>query len=225
MSLVPLALLPGVRAKDWAERLRTSASSALIIGGGAGAVYLGATWTSYSEKYILAFVPALLAMLPVACARLGALLGQVTNRSILGSRLGLATAAIVGVTVWPKPTGLHADAPRIETSWEMISGQAARWAQDTVGDDDLLLDCVPLRVDLAMLPKTVPSRFGIGTQEPCSGWIQTPPSVSGEVYMLTRTFPELAHTAPQNIAAQGWRRLHSYDAEHHLWVHSASRAD
>ena len=225
LILVPLALLPGVRAKDWAERLRTSAASALIIGGAAGAVYLGAAWTSYSEKYILAFVPALLAMLPVAGARLGAMLGRAADKPILGSRLGLAGAAVVGIMVWPKPTGLHADAPRVERSWEMISGQVAQWAQDTVGADDLLLDCVPLRVDLAMLPQTVPSRFGIGTQEPCSGWIQAPPSVSGQVYMLTRTFPELAHTDPQNIAAQGWRRLQSYDAEHHLWVHSASRAD
>ena len=78
---------------------------------------------------------------------------------------------------------------------------------------------------LTMLPHTVPSHFGIGTQEPCSGWIRQPPQAEGQIYMLTRTFSELAHTSPENIAAQGWRRLRSFDAEHHLWVHAARPAD
>jgi len=225
LLLIPLALLPGTRARDRAERLRTSASSALIIGGAAGAVYLGAAWTSYSEKYILAFVPVLLAMLPVAGARLGAILGGLIDRDVMGVRLGLLTATILGITVWPKPTGLHADAPRVDSGWEMVAGQAASWAKKSVGEDDLLLDCVPLRVDLAMLPHTVNSRFGIGTQEPCSGWIRQPPEAKGEVYMLTRTFSELAHTSPENIADRGWRRLRSFDAEHHLWVRSSRPAD
>ena len=85
--------------------------------------------------------------------------------------------------------------------------------------NDLLLDCVPLRIDLALLPNTIPSRFGIGTQEPCSGWIKTPPKAEGKIYMLTRTFPALPHTAPQNIAASGWRQLKRFDAEHTLWVY------
>jgi len=222
LFLVPLALLPGRRSKTMAERLRSSASSALLIGGPAGAIYLGATWTSYSEKYILAFVPILVALVPVAGARLGTLLGSIWGRAKLGHHLGLVAALCMAITTWPKPTGLHADAPRVQPGWEMMSGTAANWAIENLDHDDLLLDCVPLRVDLAMLPHTVPSRFGIGTQEPCSGWIKLPPEASGKTYMLTRTFSELEHTTPRNIAAQGWRRIMSLDQEHHLWARVSS---
>jgi hypothetical protein len=220
LFLLPLALLPGSRARDWGERLRTSAASALLIGGMAGAVYLGAAWTSYSEKYILAFLPILLAMGPVGLARLGNLLGRRAGRARWGTTAGLVGAGLLAASTWPQPTGLHADAPKLDSGWERTSGKAAAWAQSTVTQDDLLLDCVPLRVDLAMLPMTVPSRFGIGTQQPCSGWIKTPPSApgGGQVYMLTRTFAELPHTAPQSISAAGWRRLGSFEGGHHLWV-------
>ena len=218
LLLVPLALLPAPRSRTWASRLRSSATSALLIGGASGAIYLGAAWTSYSEKYILAFVPLLLCLLPVAGARAGGLIGGFFKRGKMGIWLGLLTATVMAITTWPKPQGLHADAPRIDSSWEVVSGQAAAWARTTMTQDDLLLDCVPLRVDLALLPNTMPNRFGIGTQEPCSGWIRTPPKADGQVYMLTRTFPELPHTAPKNIAAAGWRRLSRFDAEHTLWV-------
>ena len=222
LLLLPLALLPAAGAKGRADRLRSSAASALMIFGAAGAVYLAAAWTSYSEKYILAFVPLMVAMIPVGGARLGALLGRHWGQERTGRYLGLAAAACLAITTWPRPTGLHADVPIRESGWEMVSGQAAAWARENVGPDDLLLDCVPLRVDLAMLPAQVRSRFGIGTQKPCSGWIQQPPEAVGQVYMLTRTFPELAHTYPDTIAASGWRRLKRFDADHHLWVHAPS---
>jgi hypothetical protein len=222
LLLLPLAVLPRRWDSGRPEALRDAATSSLIIGGMAGAVYLGAAWTSYSEKYILAFVPILVSLVPVACARLGATAGHLISQPTNGARLGLAGAVVLAATVWPKPTGLHADAPRITPGWEQLSGAAARWAQETLGPDDLLLDCVPLRVDLAMLPHAVPSRFGIGTQMPCSGWIEDPPEAQGTVYMLTRAYPELVHTQPERIAAKGWRRVLRLDQSHSLWQRIAS---
>jgi hypothetical protein len=225
LLLVPLALLPAGGSRDRWEKMRSSAASALMIFGAAGAVYLGATWTSYSEKYILAFVPLMVAMIPVAGDRLGALLGRLGGQERLGRTIGLAAAASLAITTWPRPTGLHADAPRRDSGWEMVSGQAAGWAEKNVGPMDLLLDCVPLRVDLAMLPKEIPIRTGIGTQEPCSGWIKEPPAAEGKIYMLTRSYPELPHTQPDAINASGWRKLKRYDSTHHLWIRSASPSD
>jgi hypothetical protein len=224
LGLMALSLLPAGWAAGRREAWRSSLSMLVLVGGPAAAFILGALWTAYAEKYMVVFVPLMAALLPVAGARLGTALGRLGGHPVRGRWLGLGLAVLVGVFHWPRPTGLYADAPRLSYDWEAISGDAARWAKANVGPEDLLLDCVPLRVDLAMLPTKIPQRYGVGTQEPCSGWILTPPEASGRIYMLTRTYPKLPHTDPQEIASSGWLLLRSFDATHHLWVRQASDA-
>ncbi len=217
LVLFPAVLLPATWARSRAEKVTSTMASGLLLSGPAAAVYLGATWTNYSEKYMLAFVPVMAILAPVAGARVGRWIGAWMGHACRGMTVGLIASAVWVATVWPQPQIIRADAPRTGRTWETISAEAAVWAKEAVGPGDLLIDCVPLRVDLALLPESIPYRFGVTTEQPCDSWIQSPPEASGSVWLLNRAFDGATKTQPHQVAKHGWEILKHFGDGHYLW--------
>jgi hypothetical protein len=216
--LLPGALLPAGWAKGrrWAQSASSLAAIGLVAAP-AAAIYLGASWTNYSEKYMLAFIPILVLLTPLAGARLGSWIGRAAGHATLGRGLGLLAAGLLAAMIWPRPAVFHADAPRITRTWETISAEATTWTRANMQASDLLIDCVPLRVDLALLPDAVPYRFGVGTEDTCRQLIAHPPTVLGRTYLLHRTFDQAPMTQPDRIGRQGWEIIQSFGEGYYLW--------
>jgi hypothetical protein len=222
LLLIPVALLPASWARGRAERVASSLSTGLLVGGPAAAILLGAAWTNYSEKYMLAFVPVMVLLIPLGGARLGALVGGFVGHMARGRAVGWIAAGLWVALIWPQPQGFEADAPRIQRSWETMSGEAAAWARSEMDPGDLLLDCVPLRVDLALLPDVVPYRFGIGIEADCREWLKHPPDAQGTVWLIHRTFAELPQTHRAAVASYGWETVHDFGGGHTIWRRRAT---
>ena len=211
--LLPLCLLPSARRRSW----RDSAASVLLFGGPLGAFLVAAAWTSYAEKYVISFLSVMVLMAPLAFDRAGGWLGRLIDRVDLGRALGLIAAVVWVINIWPGAQALRADAPNIQRDWETVSGDVAAWARTSMGEDDLLIDCVPLNVDLVILPKTANIIEGIGTEADCIAWVAKPPPSKGQTFLVQQAFYGQPHTAPEYLLDEGWQLVRTMDDSHRLW--------
>jgi len=215
MWLLPLTLLPAARRRDW----RDSAASILVFGGPIGAFVVAAGWTSYAEKYAISYLPMMALLVPLAFDRLGSWVGRLFDRVRLGRWLGFGAAAAWLVTTWPGADSAHADQPNIQTDWESVAGRVATWSQTNVGPDDTIIDCVPLNIDLVLLPTIRTTLEGVSTEHSCMAWSIEPPESSGQVWMVQQAFPDIIDTQPSHMIRHGWILIEQYDDRHRLWLH------
>ena len=216
-----LWLLPWVfLARPMRPQWRDSAASVLVFGGPIGAFLVAAAWTSYAEKYAITFLPMMVLLVPMALQRLGGWLGRAVDRVAAGKAAGLTAAACWLTFAWPGAEGPWADRPNINTDWESVAGTVAEWAEAEMGPNDLLIDCVPLNIDLVMLPRQFSTLEGISTDNQCLGWAKAPPSATGRIWMVQQSFAELPDTSPWRMQELGWRLERQYDDRHRLWEYS-----
>lgn len=211
--LVPLCLLPSARRRSW----RDCAASVLIFGGPLGAFLVAAAWTSYAEKYVISFLGMMVLMAPMAFDRLGGWLGRLVDHVDLGRMLGLVAATVWVVNIWPGASALRADAPNIQRDWESVAGEVAAWASTSMVDTDLLIDCVPLNIDLVILPKSANIIEGVSTEPDCVAWVANPPASQGQTFLVQQSFYGQPHTTPEYLQAQGWQLVRTLDDRHRLW--------
>jgi hypothetical protein len=212
--LLPLCFLPSSRRRS----VKDTAASILIFGGPIGAFLVAAAWTSYAEKYIISFLFAMALIVPLAFERLGGWIGLLFDRVTLGRLAGSMVAILWLSQVWPGSSGLKADSPNIQRDWESVSGEIASWAIHSLSSDDLLLDCVPLNIDLVILPQTANIMEGVSTEQTCLDWQRNPPEPRGRVYLVQQAFPRQPETQPEHLMALGWQLVRSVDDRHRLWV-------
>jgi len=213
--LLPLTLLPSATRRSW----RDSAASVLAFGGPAGAFLVAAAWTSYAEKYAISFLPMMVLIAPMAFTRLGGWAGRIFDQVTIGRFFGLAIAAVWTVQHWPGTSTFRADPPNINTDWESVSGEVANWAAQELSGEDVLVDCVPLNIDLVLLPVRLSTLEGVSTEHECMEWVKTPPASAGQTWMIQQAFPELPETGEAHMRFYGWNLIRQYDDRHRLWVH------
>ncbi len=211
--LLPLTLLPGAWRRDW----RDSAASILSFGGPIGAFLIAAGWTSYAEKYAISFLPMMVLIVPLAFDRLGGWVGRLFGRISLGRTMFWFGAFGWIVYTWPTTTSFSADKPNVQRDWESVSGTVAQWAQTDLGSKDIFIDCVPLHIDLVLLPKKREIYAGLPTDVACEDWVTNPPTSDGNTWMVQQYFPEISSTQPSNLRNKGWVLIQEYDAKHRLW--------
>lgn len=211
--LLPLCLLPSARRRDW----RDSAATVLLFGGPIGAFLVAAAWTSYAEKYAISFLGMMVLLTPLAFDRAGGWLGRLIDHVDLGRMLGLVAATIWVVNIWPGANALRADAPNIQRDWESVAGEVAAWASTSMSDADLLIDCVPLNIDLVILPKSANIIEGVSTEPDCVAWVANPPESRGQTFLVQQAFYGQPHTAPEYLMEQGWQLVRTLDDRHRLW--------
>lgn len=213
--LLPLTLLPSVTRRSW----RDTAASVLVFGGPMGAFLVAAAWTSYAEKYAISFLPMMVLIVPMAFSRLGGWAGHALKQLTAGRVAGIVMAAVWMVQGWPGTTSFRADQPNINTDWESVSGAVAAWAVQDLGTQDVLIDCVPLNIDLVLLPIQLSTLEGVSTEHECMEWIKTPPVSDGQTWMVQQAFPGLPETGEAHMRFYGWKLIRQYDDRHRLWVH------
>ena len=213
--LLPLALLPGARKRDW----RDSAAAVLIFGGPIGAFLISAAWTSYAEKYAISFLPMMTLLVPLAFDRAGSWLGRWMDNISVGRAAGFLGAITWLVTQWPGASVFRADTPNIQTDWESVAGRVAEWSKQNLAADDTLIDCVPLNIDLVLLPDNRTTLEGVSTEPDCMDWSIQPPKSDGRVWMVQQSFPGIVDTQPRHMQLHGWVLIEQYDDRHHLWLY------
>ena len=189
MWLLPLGLLPSARRREW----RDCAASVPIRRSAA----LGPQKDIVRGEAISFLHVVLLA--PLAFDRVGGWLGRLVDHVDLGRMAGLVAAAIWVVHVWPGGGTLRADSPNIQRDWESVAGEVAEWAVTSMSDDDLLIDCVPLNIDLVILPKTANIVEGVSTEPDCVGWVVRPPPSRGQTFLVQQSFYGQPHTTPEYL--------------------------
>lgn len=213
---LPLVFLPNPMRPSW----RDSAASVLVFGGSVGAFLVAAAWTSYAEKYAITFIPMMVLLIPMAMDRLGGWIGRAFDRISLFRLFGTIAACGWIVWVWPGAQGPWADRPNINTDWESVAGTVAEWATTEMDSEDTLIDCVPLNIDLVLLPTQFTTVEGVSTEHECMGWIEQPPESQGRVWMVQQALPEIPETQPLHLQRYGWRLVRQYDDRHRLWEYS-----
>ena len=213
--LLPLAFLPNARSRDW----RDSAASVLIFGGPIGAFLIAAAWTSYAEKYAISFLPMMVLLVPLALDRAGSWLGRFVDNISLGRSIGFLGSVAWLLTMWPGASRLQADTPNIQTDWESIAGQVAEWSERNLSPNDTLIDCVPLNIDLVLLPKIRTTLEGVSTEPSCMDWSIQPPKSDGRVWMVQQSFSGVIDTQPSHMQLHGWVLIQQYDDRHRLWLY------
>jgi len=213
--LLPLTLLPSATRRSWTD----TAASVLVFGGPLGAFLVAAAWTSYAEKYAISFLPMMVLIVPMAFTRLGGWLGHAFGRVTAGQFIGLIGAAVWTIYGWPSTTSFRADPPNINTDWESVSGEVATWASKELRPQDLLIDCVPLNIDLVLLPVQLATLEGVSTEHECMEWVKTPPVSAGQIWMVQQAFAGLPETGEAHMRFYGWQLIRQYDDRHRLWVH------
>ncbi len=213
MWLLPLVFLPRPMRPSW----RDSAASILVFGGPIGAFLVAAAWTSYAEKYAISFLPMMTLLVPLALSRALGWAGRAIDRIAAGHFLGLLAAAGWVTTGWPGAQGPWADRPNINTDWESVAGEVAVWAKSEMNPGDALIDCVPLNIDLVLLPETFTTFEGVSTEHDCMNWVISPPAAQGRVWMVQQSFPEIPETQATHMIHYGWRMARQYDDRHRLW--------
>ncbi len=211
--LMPLALLPSARRRSW----RDSAAAVLLFGGPLGAFLIAAAWTSYAEKYVISYLGIMVLVAPMAFDRLGGWLGRLVDHVDGGRALGVLAAAAWAIASWPGATTTRADTPNIQLDWESVAGEVAEWAKDSLEPEDLLIDCVPLNVDLVMLPRAAQIKKGVSIQSDCMAWVARPPRSEGQTFLVQQAFDGHPHTGPAHIEAMGWVLVRQLDDRHRLW--------
>ncbi len=213
--LLPLTLLPAAGRRDWRE----TGASILVFGGPVGAFLIAAGWTSYAEKYAISFLPIMVLLVPLAFDRLGSWCGRAIDNIVLGRTLGFGAAATWLITTWPITTTASADRPNIQRDWESVAGAVASWSTQNVDANDILIDCVPLNIDLIMLPTIRTTMEGVSTEQNCMEWSINPPQSLGTVWMVQQSFPGIVDTQPGHMRQHGWVLVQQYDDRHRLWRH------
>jgi len=213
--LLPLALLPGARQRNW----RDTAASILIFGGPVGAFLVAAAWTSYAEKYAISFLPMMVLLVPLALDRLGSWFGRLIDNISIGRALGFIAAAAWLITTWPTATAPQADQPNIQTDWESVAGRVAVWSERELEPTDTLIDCVPLNIDLVLLPASRTTLEGVSTERSCMDWSIEPPQSEGRVWMVQQSFTGVQDTQPEHMRLHGWVLIEQYDDRHRLWLY------
>ena len=138
---------------------------------------------------------------------------------MLGRLFGLTAAVSWLITTWPGATAARADWPNIQRDWESVAGAVASWSTQHVDTNDILIDCVPLNIDLIMLPTIRTTLEGVSTEQDCMEWSINPPQSNGTVWMVQQSFPDIMDTQPVHMRQHGWVLVQQYDDRHRLWRH------
>jgi len=206
LLLLPLVLLPGRRGR------RDSLSALVVFGCAWGTMAVMGVWARLNVHHFVQFAAPLAMTVPVAGARLLALLGDRGRR--------LIPLVALGAVGWIGTQGPWAGKPvsEISTAAEhRMLGQMVRKVTLLVRPEDVLMDCSGFGVEAALLPRRfhpgVP-HFGNSITHPrCRAWIQAPDATDGNAWLLTREEP--GDTALPNswVQATEWQ-----DGPRHVWL-------
>lgn len=144
-GLAALCLVPalsGFGRTRLRSALMSGAGTAVTVGASVGSVVLGMGWIWYWDRYALASVGALLALLPIAAARVGALVRPAPF---------LATGVLlVALLAWDFAAPRPPSVPPAPTPEAILP-----WLGAQLEPDDVVYDCAGLAVDVALAPRPV----------------------------------------------------------------------
>jgi hypothetical protein len=213
LCLLPLVLLPGRRGR------RDSLTALVVFGCAWGTLAVMGVWARLNVHHFVQFAAPIAMTVPVAVARLLALLGPWGRR--------LIPVLALGAVGWAGTQGPWAGQPVTEISSSpehRLLGQILTKLTKLVQPEDVLLDCSGFGIEAAVLPRQfhggVP-HFGQSIAHPrCQEWIQQPEPHQGTAWLLSREEPgDTALPATWSQAA-AWR-----DGPRHvqLWRHVDTR--
>jgi hypothetical protein len=213
LCLLPLVLLPGRRGR------RDSLTALVVFGCAWGTLAVMGVWARLNVHHFVQFAAPIAMTVPVAVARLLALLGPWGRR--------LIPALALGAVGWVGTQGPWAGQPvsEISSSQEQrLLGQILTKLATLVQSEDVLLDCSGFGIEAAVLPRRfhggVP-HFGQSITHPrCRAWIQQPEPHQGSAWLLTREEPGDTALPSTWSQATEWR-----DGPRHvqLWRHVDTR--
>jgi hypothetical protein len=209
VGLLLLTLIPA----GWGRR--SSLASALIWLPSLAALLLGMSWVPYVERYLLPVAALLAALAPVALLRAGSLVARLGPSRWLRA-VGPSLAALWLLAVHPS---IHPHA-LTHPLWHIAARKAeiparhdprvamARWAQESIGPEDLLLDCAELRLEPMLLPRRLSLWDAPPHDRACRERMAEPPQVEGELWLLSvhggGWLPAERLVTPAWIEQQGW---------------------
>jgi len=209
LLLLPLVLLPGRRGR------RDSLTALIVFGCAWGTMAVMGVWARLNVHHFVQFAAPIAMTVPVAGARLLALLGRRGPMTI--------PAMAIIASIWVGTQGPWAGKPVTELSTageHRLLGQLVNKVKLMIRPEDVLLDCSGFGVEAALLPRRFHSgtpHFGNSVSHTrCQAWITQPEGTSGNAWLLTREEP--GDTALPNtwVEATEWR-----DGPRHvqLWRH------
>ncbi len=204
--MLPLVLLPGRRGR------RDSLTALLVFGCAWGTMAVMSVWARLNVHHFVQFAGPIAMTVPVAGARLLALMGPWGRRVL--------PLAAIGATLWVSTQGPWAGKPvsDISTGTEhRMLGKMVLKVRQLVKPQDVLLDCSGFGVEAALLPRRFHSgnpHFGNSLGHPrCQAWIASPEKSSGQAWLLTREEPGDTAMPKSWIQATEWR-----DGVRHAWL-------
>ncbi len=204
--LLCLACLPGA----WGRR--SVLAGGVLVGVPLVSIGVGASWVTYWDRYVLQFAAPLVALVPVAIARVGTGVGQRLGRRVAGKGVGAIAASAWVVLAWPNLLGGVPGAPPMR---EKIPAEIATWASENVREEDVLVDCAGMGINQFLLPNRVPLEEFVRQPRACIDSIRRPSSATGSRYVLARHIPSNHGGVETGVQAaelerMGWGRLQTW---------------
>ncbi len=204
--LLPLVLLPGRRGR------RDSFTALWVFGCAWGTMAVMGVWARLNVHHFVQFAGPIAMTVPVAGARLMALLGA-RGRALI-------PLAALGAIAWVGTQGPWAGKPVSEISQgseHRMVGQMVAKVSTLVAAEDVLLDCSGFGVEAALLPRRFhpgSPHFGNSLTHPrCQSWVHAPPPTTGNAWLLTREEPGDTALPRSWVQATEWR-----DGVRHAWL-------
>ncbi len=209
-----LLLLPALIPARWGRR--SSIGAVLLLGGPVGAMLVGMALVAYPERYALLQLVAVAVALPIGLERLAERLSLRGGWRVAARILAAATVLAVGIWSWPRvgfytrmPASFCREAGIPQEGLDESRAKVLAWAQETVGPDDLLLDCSHSDLDMLLLPQRLPIQQALLDSDSCARWVRQPPDAAGEVYLVAFIYtggdPVMQGTQPDELRTHGWR--------------------
>ncbi|MEC9388702.1 MAG: hypothetical protein VX944_01385 [Myxococcota bacterium] len=213
LAAMGVMLVPYRRKRNGLGQLAVStAAAAVVLGAPAVSLWAGMGWVTYFDRYVMPFAVLFAAAVPIAAGRVVSWIPRCP-----------AWLGAVGALVWVirSDPGLDArslDSPELAQSSEYHAGEFARWAAESVGPDDRVLDCAGLAVDSLLLPNRIDyTRFPPGDPE-CVSRLRAPDRTRGTLFLITmhRDIPPHLSARDLPFNADAVRRQGYEPVEHDL---------
>ena len=185
------------------------------MGAAWGAIFLMSVWARLNVHHFVQFAAPIAMTVPVAVARTIDFTSSKSLRTWLNP-----LAAVLGV-FWITTQGPWAGKPVTDLATaeqHQLLGWMLQGVERNVDQGDQLLDCTGLGVEAALLPRRLneghPNFQPSVLTERCQNWIESPPDISGNVWLLTRQEPGFS-SPPQDR----WRNVEAWeDGPRRTWM-------
>jgi len=192
MWIAVVGLIPARDPKRWAW-VRSVGMSATVFGGACLSLWVGMSWVTYFDRYVMPMSVVMAVAAPVAFARVA------TWSRLIPAWLAALGGVAFALWGFPGHGARDLDAPEKARSSEYHAGEFARWAQTSVSEQDHVLDCAGLAVDSLLLPRRINyMRFPPGDDD-CVARMRSPGTTQGTFYLITMHRDIPPHLSPASL--------------------------